>query len=298
MTFIIRATDLIGSYILLYLLKKGKKVIVLRTKKCIDILKHIFNYYYPPKETNYLLQNIEWVKGFDISIFKEVNEVYYTNNLIGLWQGKKIYNKNYITDIINICIATGVKKICYINSIFISNDMNYITELFLTKELFNLNTQFISEIFLSEIEVLRGSKEGLNVVIANPSIILASGFWDKKNLFELINKCGYSKGIIGCIDARDVAKCCIRLMDQKKIDENNRYILNSENISYKELINNGNNILNSENISYKEFKNYIKFFNKNYIFSNEKIIKILKYKFIPVKESIKEHIERYKKECY
>ncbi|WGH27402.1 MAG: hypothetical protein NHG04_00120 [Candidatus Bostrichicola ureolyticus] len=286
MTFIIRATDLIGSYILLYLLKKGKKVIVLRTKKCIDILKHIFNYYYPPKETNYLLQNIEWVKGLDISIFKEVNEVYYTNNLIGLWQGKKIYNKNYITDIINICIATGVKKICYINSIFISNEMNYITELFLTKELFNFNTQF-----LSEIEVWRGSKEGLNVVIANPSIILASGFWEKKNLFELINKCGYSKGIIGCIDARDVAKCCIRLMDQKKNDENNRYILNSENISYKELINNRNNILNSE-----KFKNYIK--NKNYIFSNEKIIKILKYKFIPVKESIKEHIERYKKECY
>ncbi|WGH27890.1 MAG: hypothetical protein NHF86_00110 [Candidatus Bostrichicola ureolyticus] len=300
MTFILKVNDLISSYILLYLLKKGKNVRVLRTKKCIDILKHIFNYYNTQKTTNFLLKNIEWVNDdiFNTSIFEGIDEVYYTNNLISLWQGFFKKNITDITDVINICIATGVKKICYINSIFISNDQvnNHITELFLTNKLYN-NDYYTK--FLSEIEVWRGNKEGLNVIIVNPSIVLASGFWKKKNLFEfIINKSPI--GTIGCIDVRDVAKCCIRLMDENHINE--RYLLNSENISYEE-IRNINNIY-SFNKKRKIFlkknfnKKILNFFKKNYIhFSNEKIIKILKYKFIPVKESIQEHIKRYKKEC-
>lgn len=91
--------------------------------------------------------------------------------------------------------------------------------------------------FEAEREVWRGITEGLNACIVNPSIILgydASGRGSMK-MVQMI-KSGlkyYTTGTVGCVDVQDVANCMI-LLFEKKIN-NERFILNSENLSYKEI---------------------------------------------------------------
>lgn len=91
--------------------------------------------------------------------------------------------------------------------------------------------------FEAEREVWRGITEGLNACIVNPSIILgydASGRGSMK-MVQMI-KSGlkyYTTGTVGFVDVQDVANCMI-LLFEKKIN-NERFILNSENLSYKEI---------------------------------------------------------------
>ena len=91
--------------------------------------------------------------------------------------------------------------------------------------------------FEAEREVWRGITEGLNACIVNPSIILgydASGKGSMK-MVQMI-KSGlkyYTIGTVGFVDVQDVANCMI-LLFEKKIN-NERFILNSENLSYKEI---------------------------------------------------------------
>ncbi len=91
--------------------------------------------------------------------------------------------------------------------------------------------------FEAEREVWRGITEGLNACIVNPSIILgydASGRGSMK-MVQMINS-GlkyYTTGTVGFVDVQDVANCMI-LLFEKKIN-NERFILNSENLSYKEI---------------------------------------------------------------
>jgi len=79
-------------------------------------------------------------------------------------------------------------------------------------------------------------EEGLNAVIVNPSVILGPGFWDgTSGLFKLLYK-GlkyYPKGVNGYVDVKDVVKSMILLMDSNIFNE--RFIINSENISYRQL---------------------------------------------------------------
>ena len=81
-------------------------------------------------------------------------------------------------------------------------------------------------------------EEGLNVVIVNPSIILGPGDLNSgsSKLFRQVwsGIKFYTEGVTGFVDVRDVSSACIRLMDSNQFS--NRFILNAENISYKELL--------------------------------------------------------------
>ncbi|NQV01076.1 MAG: hypothetical protein HQ542_00380, partial [Bacteroidia bacterium] len=88
----------------------------------------------------------------------------------------------------------------------------------------------------AEREIWRGIAEGLNAVIINPSVILGPGFWeDNSGLFRLVYQ-GlkyYTLGVNGYVDARDVTRTMIRVMDQNKFGE--RFIVSAENLSYQQL---------------------------------------------------------------
>ena len=90
----------------------------------------------------------------------------------------------------------------------------------------------------SEMEVWRGIAEGLDAVIVNPSVIMGVGT-DKnasKSIFELVKKGNkiYPLGSIGVVDVQDVAKIMMMLMNSEISGQ--RFILNAENISNRELL--------------------------------------------------------------
>lgn len=94
--------------------------------------------------------------------------------------------------------------------------------------------------YKSELEVWRGIHEGMNAVIVNPSVIMGTSIGPKSPshvIFELVNK-GlkiYPPGSIGVVDVEDVAKIMITLMHDESMS-GERFILNSENISNKDLL--------------------------------------------------------------
>lgn len=91
----------------------------------------------------------------------------------------------------------------------------------------------------SEMEVWRGIVEGLDAVIVNPSVIMGPGSGTKGSgvIFNMVNK-GlkiYPPGTVGIVDVVDVAKIMIELMEKTEIT-GERYILNSENLTNKDLL--------------------------------------------------------------
>ena len=117
-----------------------------------------------------------------------------------------------------------------------SKERNMLSEYIFWKES-KSNSQYAKSKYLSEQEVWRGIEEGLNSIIVNPSVILGPGDWTKgsSQMFEKVWK-GlkfYSSGSTGYIDVLDVAKCVVKLLEKEIINE--RFILNAENIKYRDI---------------------------------------------------------------
>ena len=83
----------------------------------------------------------------------------------------------------------------------------------------------------------RAAAEGLNMVIVNPSTVLGYGDWSTSSCAIFKNVYNefpwYTEGVNGFVDVRDVARTMILLMNSKISGQ--RYILNAENLSYKEI---------------------------------------------------------------
>ncbi len=100
-----------------------------------------------------------------------------------------------------------------------------------------MNSNYGISKHLSELEVWRGAAEGLTVAVVNPSIIVGGGFWAKSSARFFRNIANgfpfYPVGGSGFVDVRDAADFMIRLMNSDLHGE--RYILNGENMSYREF---------------------------------------------------------------
>ncbi len=99
------------------------------------------------------------------------------------------------------------------------------------------NSNYAISKYGGEREVWRAAAEGLPVVIVNPSIILGPGNGNSgsSELIKIV-KNGFpffTEGVSGFVDVADVSRAIISLTENKKFGE--RYILNSENISYRNL---------------------------------------------------------------
>ena len=331
MIFLTGGTGLVGAHILLKLTESGQKVKALKRKRSsLTVIKNIFSHY---KKTN-LLQSIEWIEGDLLDLFslqegiKGCNTVIHCAAIVSFnpKDFKKMMKINVegTANIVNICLENNIDKLAYISSIATLNDeKNQVrTEDSFWKES-KSNSQYAKSKYLSEQEVWRGIEEGLNSIIVNPSVILGPGDWQKgsSQMFEKVWK-GlkfYSSGSTGYIDVVDVAKCVIKLLEKEIINE--RFILNAENKKYRDIFDsiaeNLNKpkphikvsplikeitwriewlmslITNKSPLITKETANTAM---KNKSFSNEKIIKALDYKFIPIEESIKHYSQWFLEE--
>ena len=84
-------------------------------------------------------------------------------------------------------------------------------------------------------EVWRASKEGIDAVIVNPSVIVGPVNWKRSSgkLFYSVKRGMpfYTGGATGFVDVRDVARAVVLLMQSEAANE--RYILNGQNLSFK-----------------------------------------------------------------
>lgn len=322
MILVTGGTGLVGAHLLYQLTKRNEKIrAIYRNKQKVEALKSILFF----DENEALFHKIEWVEADITNIpslieaFNDISYVYHCAGFISFDPKKfkklKSINIEGTAHIVNLCIKNKIKKLCYVSSIAaIGKDSS--TPI-ITEET-EWNSEIENDVYAitkhgAEMEVWRGSQEGLNSIIINPGIILAAGFWKSASgsIFTKVkNKLPfYPQGKTGFVDVLDVVEIMIKLMDSNYT--NQRYIVISENVSYKKLL---YSIAESLNVSPPklELKPWLlKIFwrldwlkntlfkteriltritaknrSLNHDYSNKKIKKDLNFTFIPIKESI------------
>lgn len=229
-----------GSYLLRYLVREGyTRVRALRraTSK-MDLVADI-------------IDQVEWLEGdvMDIVILDAAMEdaqlVYHCAAVVSFdardYEQMRKVNVEGTANVVNAALAAGVEKLVHVSSIAAIGRMKnqpVVTEQ--TKwERSQHNSEYAISKYLSENEVWRGMVEGLNVAVVNPSVILGSGRWEEGplKLFKAVwnNFPFYTKGTTGFVDVRDVARFMLLLMQSDVSGE--RYILNSENLTYQTILN-------------------------------------------------------------
>lgn len=332
MIFVTGGTGLLGSHLLVELLKRGNKIRALKRKSSdLGQIKAVFHHFFK-ESANTQFAKIEWVEGdiLDIESLEEAipgcEVVYHCAAMVSFRKKdfKKLMkiNKEGTANVVNVSLAHNVQKFCHVSSTaaigrtskeFYTEDNKWVTS--------DENSNYAVSKYSAENEVWRAREEGMDVVIINPSVIIGVGDWNESSLtiFKEVRK-GlkfYTSGTNGFVDARDVAFVLCELADGNRINE--RYLTIAENIAFKRLF---------EMIAVEfdmkppsiEAKPWmaglvwriegmlaVLFGKKQNItketahssmvttkYSNEKVKKELDFEFIPIEQSIKETVAYFK----
>lgn len=252
MILVTGGTGLIGAHLLYALTRKEKKIrAVYRKGSDIAAVAEVFS---GSAEDRARFDSIEWMEA-DITdvpalsyTFKGITAVYHAAALISFdpadYNRLKKINTEGTANIVNLCLANGVKKLCYVSSVATLG--KGVGEEFITEETHwsaeSENNVYAITKYGAEMEVWRGSQEGLNVVIVNPGIVLGipPGIrgWNKGSgkLFREVDKGVkyYTHGVTGYVDVADVVAIMTGLMERNV--KNERYIVVAENLSYREVL--------------------------------------------------------------
>ena len=336
MILVTGGTGLVGSHLLYKLLLTEKKVrAIYRRAHKLEVVKHVFSYY--SENWDALFNKIEWVEADITDIpklqdaFVGIKQVYHCAAFISFEPDKyrtlRKINIEGTANIVNLCISQGISKLCYVSSIAAIGQANK------PEELINENTPWNPEAdnsvyaitkYGAEMEVWRGTQEGLDAIVVNPGIILGPGFWrsgGSGSLFRQIYK-GlpyYTSGGSAYVDVNDVVDTMIQLMHSAL--KNEAYILIAENLLFKDF-----NKLTAKALNVSKKQNLIKPWQldilwrldwlKHKIFGkrrqlskqlaktittvtrhdNSKIKTALDYKFTPIEVSIKKVSELFLKD--
>ena len=250
MILVTGGTGLVGSHLLYKLVSENEQVkAIYRRTHTLERVKHVFSYY--SENHKALYDKIEWVEA-DLNdvpslelAFKDIDYVYHCAAFVSFEPNKYYQLRNIniegTANIVNLSISNNIKKLCYISSIAaIGNEPN--PDKLITEQT-EWNPEADNSVYAitkygAEMEIWRGTQEGIPAVIINPGIILGPGFWkggSSGNLFRLIHK-GlkyYAPGSTGYVDVWDVCDIMFKLMQSDIVNE--RYILISENLSFNEF---------------------------------------------------------------
>jgi dihydroflavonol-4-reductase len=325
MILVTGGTGLVGSQLLFDLTKAGNTVRALKRKTGS---MHVVNRFFRGHEN--LLRQVEWMEGDVTDLFsledamQGIRHIYHCAAFISFHRSDfsrmtKI-NTEGTANMVNMAMEAGVERFCYVSSTAAlgrSDQNKTLTENSSWKTSIHNSGYAISK-YGAEREVWRAMEEGLKAFIVNPSIIIGAGDMHSGStaLFGEVRK-GlkfYSTGSSGFVDVRDVTRCMILLM--KKNIHGERFIINGENISYREVINliadgfhqsrptiRVGNALSEIgwriDAIRKFFSNTKSFITKetarngqnHWIYSNEKIKKELGIEFTPMKDAIRHACE-------
>jgi len=248
------STGFTGSYLLYELIKNKYQVRAMKREKSnfrqIELAYNVMNKNSGSGYEEYL-KKIQWIDGSftDISSLDEVtegvDEILHCGAYVSFNRKEKqaLYKTNVegTSNLLNLAIKKGISKFHFVSSIAaLDRDQNNYSN----EEMFPVNKKFSSAYshskYLAEMEVWRAYNEGLKGVIVNPGVILGPVIETHSinKIMRMIERGFkfYTEGVNGYVDVRDVASFTTDLI----MNENNycqRYLLVSENISYKELFN-------------------------------------------------------------
>ncbi|MCK0161497.1 NAD-dependent epimerase/dehydratase family protein [Allomuricauda sp. F6463D] len=248
MILVTGGTGLIGSHLLFHLLSNGSKVRSnFRTKESIEKVQKVFGYY--SDNASHLIKQIDWVYA-DItepgdleSLFTGIEQVYHCAALISFDpKDYKILERTNVegtANVVNLCLKFGIQKLCYVSSIAAiapNIKQQEITE----ENEWNEAKASVYGItkYEAELEVWRGSQEGLSIVIINPGVIIGPGFWKSGSgtffTYASKEKKYFIPGGTGFVTITDVINAMTALM--KSDIHTERFILVNQNMTYKQLL--------------------------------------------------------------
>lgn len=312
-------TGFLGSTLIKRLIEDGNPVIAIKRESSII----------PDSLTNSTL--IQWVDAditdyFSLADnFTNITEVYHCAAQISYQKNAEQMNNINIEgtkNIVNLCLEYNarlvhVSSIAALGTNKLGKPVNEKDKWEFDK---NLSKYSLSK-YKAELEVWRGTIEGLKAVIVNPSLIMGASAGKNGSgvVFDLVNK-GlpiYTTGSIGIVDVDDVAKAMIILMQRKEI-YSERFILNSENISNKALLQRIAGLLNKKapSIEAKPFllglawrmAKFASFFTgkkptltkessraaaAQLSYTNEKICNAIEFTFKPLNQTLQEIAQTY-----
>ncbi len=247
MIFVTGGTGLVGSHLLYKLASEGHKIRALcRPGRSLDDVGKIFQFY----KGGHLLNQVEWYEGDLLDYFslrdalKGATHVYHCAAMVSFKpsDAAEMFATNVegTANLINASIEVRIDKLCFVSSIatlgstingdaidestFWQNDDNH--------------SVYSQSKFKSEMEVWRGTKEGLKAIIVNPSVIIGPVAMKRSTgqLFKTVlnGMKFYTIGATGFVDVRDVVSSMIKLTNSDV--ENERFVINSENLSYKTFL--------------------------------------------------------------
>lgn len=245
------ATGFIGSHVVSQLLKLGYTnihIIARNHDKC-RALWGVAKYYGVEDKLDSLnihygsMENYRWL----VDIFTDCTLVFNcaaTVDMSNYKPNELIKNNVTLAYLVGeAAVEAGVDKLVHVSSISALDEQDYpamTTEDNHIQSVKGKSAYTISKLY-SENEIWRISEKGLKVVVVNPAVVLGVGDWSNSpspNIIKTFSKginC-YTSGVMGYVMVDDVATAMIKL---SICDEANgkRFILCSDNLSYKELSN-------------------------------------------------------------
>lgn len=248
MILVTGGTGLVGSHLLFKLVNNGASIrAIYRRPHKLEYVKNVFKYY--TNDVDKLYNKIEWIEANINDVpslkvaFKDITHVYHCAAFISFEPNKyhelRKVNIKGTANIVNLCISNSIKKLCYISSIAAIGNEPHEDTLITEQTEWNPendNSVYAITKYGAEMEVWRGTQEGVDAVVVNPGIILGPGFWKgggSGSLFRQIHKglTYYPKGTSAYIDVWDVVEIMVLLMTSQI--KNERYILIAENLPFK-----------------------------------------------------------------
>ena len=249
MILVTGGTGQIGSRLLLNLTKnKAYKVrAIYRNTQSLEKIRQLFVKHSDSGAAQF--DTIEWIQA-DLSnipalekAFEGVTFVFHCAGLISFQPQDfdKLIEVNVqgTANIVNLSIDFGVKKLCYVSSVATLSTLPH-TPIDEENDWNNEdnNTDYAISKHGAEMEVWRGSQEGLPVVIVNPSVVLGGDFADRGSglLYKKVadGLRYYPAGATGFVGVDDVVRAMVQL--QFSEIEGERFVLNAENLTYKAVL--------------------------------------------------------------
>jgi nucleoside-diphosphate-sugar epimerase len=243
MVFVTGGSGLLGSHILLDLLRSGQEVRALRRPGSnLDRVRELFHWY----GAEALYDKIQWVTGdltdipsLDIAMEGAI-AVYHCGALISFDPGDRAkllkVNQEGTRNIVNLCLHKGASRLYYVSSIAtIRGAGGGVSE----NDLWDPahSNAYATSKYLAEIEIWRGGQEGLQTVLVNPGVILGPGFWSggSGRIFSRLDS-GLKfapPGSTGFVGVWDVVRALKALGESNCLNE--RFVLVTENLEYFSL---------------------------------------------------------------